>query len=96
MGSDTLLELNKVNLVYRALPALEDISWQFLQGQQWACMGPNGAGKTSQASILSDQTSHYSGAYHRSGALQQQGIAYVCFEQAKALCERDKKLDDSD
>ncbi len=24
------------------------------------------------------------------------GVAYVCFEQAKALCERDKKMDDSE
>ncbi len=96
MSSDILLELNKVSLVYRALPALEDVSWQFLQGQHWACMGPNGAGKTSLANILSEQASHYSGDYRRSQSLEQQGIAYVCFEQAKALCERDKKLDDSE
>ena len=28
--------------------------------------------------------------------LEKNGVAYVCFEQAKALCERDKKRDDSE
>ena len=32
----------------------------------------------------------------RSPRLEKNGVAYVCFEQAKALCERDKKLDDSE
>ena len=96
MTNTPLLELHNINLVYRALPALRNISWQPLPGQQWACLGPNGAGKTSLARVLSGQASHYSGEFTRSGALQEQGVAYVCFEQAKALCDRDKKLDDSE
>ncbi|MEH6607734.1 MAG: ATP-binding cassette domain-containing protein [Halioglobus sp.] len=91
-----MLELEGVNLVYRALPALQDISWTLEPGTQWACLGPNGAGKTSLARVLSGQAQHASGTIHRAEILQQQGIAYVCFEQAKALCDRDKKLDDSE
>jgi len=33
---------------------------------------------------------------HRAPALTEQGVAYVCFEQARALCDRDRKLDDSE
>ncbi len=91
-----LLELHKANLVYRALPALRDISWAPSLGQQWACLGPNGAGKTSLARVLSGQATHFSGEFRRSPLLANKGIAYVCFEQAKALCDRDRKLDDSE
>jgi molybdate transport system ATP-binding protein len=93
---DSLLELRGVNLVYRALPALREIDWSVARGQQWACLGPNGAGKTSLARIISRQATHFSGELHRSGHLLENGVAYVCFEQARALCERDKKLDDSE
>ena len=91
-----LLELHDVNLVYRALPALRGINWSVQSGQQWACLGPNGAGKTSLARIISRQATHFSGNLQRCPELQERGVAYVCFEQAKALCERDKKLDDSE
>jgi len=92
----TLFELNNVSLVYRALPALQSIQWQLRQGEQWACLGPNGAGKTSLARILSAQATHYSGDFVASAAMLEQGVAFVCFEQAQALCARDKKLDDSE
>lgn len=91
-----LLSLHDVNLVYRALPALQAIDLQIERGQQWACLGPNGAGKTSLARVISRQASHYSGEVSRADALDRQGVAYVCFEQARALCERDRKLDDSE
>jgi molybdate transport system ATP-binding protein len=91
-----LLELHQVNLVYRALPALCAIDWTPLPGQQWACLGPNGAGKTSLARVLSGQATHFCGAYTRSRELCERGVAYVCFEQARALCDRDRKLDDSE
>ncbi len=96
MTTQALLELHHVNLVYRALPALRDISWAPQRGEQWACLGPNGAGKTSLARVLSAQATHFSGEFSRSGLLQDKGVAYVCFEQAKALCDRDRKLDDSE
>jgi len=91
-----LLQLSDVSLVYRALPALRAIDWTVRPGQQWACMGPNGAGKTSLARVISHQATHFSGDLQRSPDLKEKGVAYVCFEQARALCERDKKLDDSE
>lgn len=91
-----LLSLSQLHLVYRALPALTDINWQLSSGQQWACLGPNGAGKTSLANVLSGKSTHFSGQYTRSTQLEEQGVAYVCFEQARTLIERDKKLDDSE
>jgi molybdate transport system ATP-binding protein len=94
--SDNLLQLQDVSLVYRALPVLHSIHWTVKPGQQWACLGPNGAGKTSLARVLSRQATHFSGTLLRSPRLEQGGVAYVCFEQAKALCERDRKLDDSE
>ncbi len=96
MTDSPLLSLHDVQLVYRALPALKHVTWQFQKGEQWACLGPNGAGKTSLANIISGQASHYSGDYRRSSKIEAKGVAYVCFEQAQMLCERDKKLDDSE
>ncbi|MEP5566269.1 MAG: ATP-binding cassette domain-containing protein [Halioglobus sp.] len=96
MTQPPLLTLQDVQLVYRALPALKHIDWQVRTGEQWACLGPNGAGKTSLANIINGQARHYSGQLLRSAELESRGVAYVCFEQARALCERDKKLDDSE
>jgi molybdate transport system ATP-binding protein len=93
---DTLLQLRGVSLVYRALPALHDINWSMRSGEQWACLGPNGAGKSSLARIISRQATHFSGEVLRAERLVNGGVAYVCFEQARALCERDRKLDDSE
>lgn len=92
----TLFTMLGVSLVYRALPALKNIDWEVRKGEQWACLGPNGAGKTSLARVLSTQALHFSGTLTNSSVLQDQGVAYVCFEQAQALCARDKKLDDSE
>ena len=96
MQEQPLLTLRSVNLVYRALPALRDIDWTVTAGQQWACLGPNGAGKTSLARVITRQATHFSGEVIRSRALEARGCAYVCFEEARALCDRDRKLDDSE
>jgi molybdate transport system ATP-binding protein len=96
MSATSLLALEHVSLVYQALPALRDINWTWREDEQWACLGPNGAGKTSLARIISRQASHFSGTMTRAPALDERGVAYVCFEQARALCDRDKKLDDSE
>jgi molybdate transport system ATP-binding protein len=96
MTDTPLLELRDVSLVYRALPALRNVSWSVQAGQQWACLGPNGAGKTSLARILSRQATRFSGEVRCSDELERRGVAYVCFEQARALCARDRKLDDSE
>ncbi len=96
MTQDALLCLTGIGLTYRARPILHHLDWQWLPGQQWACVGPNGAGKTSLAKVLSGQELHYTGEMNTSEAVRTGGTAYVCFEQAKALVERDKKLDDSE
>lgn len=95
-NSQALFRCNSVSLVYRALPALRDIQWTVNPGENWACLGLNGAGKTSLAGVLSGKARRYSGELHRSARLQERGVAYVCFEQAQALCQRDRKLDDSE
>jgi len=95
-NDQTMLSLRAVSLVYRSKPALRQLDWDLKPGQHWACVGPNGAGKTSLARILSHQASHFSGDYSSTPALEQEGIAYVCFEQAQTLCARDRKLDDSE
>lgn len=94
--SDPLLELSHVNLVYRAMPALRDLCWTVQRGEQWACLGPNGAGKTSLARIISRQAGQYSGSVTRAPELDERGVAYVCFEQARTLCDRDRQMDDSE
>ncbi len=96
INNSALLTLQEVNLSYRAKPALQNINWSVRPGEQWVCLGPNGAGKTSLANVITGQASHASGEIVRAGHLAEQGVAYVCFEQQKALCDRDKKLDDSE
>jgi len=94
--TDTLLSLRGLGLSYRALPALRAIDFTLRAGEHWACLGPNGAGKTSLARVISGQATHFTGAMQRAPALTRRGIAYVCFEQARALCARDHKLDDAE
>jgi len=91
---DCLLALQEVSFTYRALPVINNLNWRWEQGQQWACIGPNGAGKTTLAKLISRQLQHASSLHWGSGL--EQGIAYVCFEQQKALCDRDQHLDDSE
>lgn len=95
-NTHAILQLQDVGLVYRARPALQDINWNMLPGEQWACLGPNGSGKTSLANVICRQNNHASGTIRRSDELENSGVAYVCFEQQKSLCDRDKKLDDSE
>lgn len=91
-----LLELHNVSLTYRARPVLRGVSWRIQPGEQWALLGPNGAGKTVLASIINGEQAHFSGTYTRSAALTTGGVAYVCFERARSLIERDRKLDVSE
>ena len=95
-AGEPLLQLRDIHLVYRALPAIQHIDWQINKGEQWACLGPNGSGKTSLARVISGQAPHHSGELVIAPELDKKGVAYVCFEQAQALCARDKKLDDSE
>lgn len=96
MDQSPLLECRGTGLVYRARPALQPLDWTIRPREQWACIGPNGAGKTSLARILSGQASHHNGELVLAPELASAGVAYVCFEQAQALCARDRKMDDSE
>lgn len=91
---DPLFTLQGVSFAYRALPVLHDLNLQFQSNQQWACLGPNGSGKTTLAKLISRQSFCRSGELTFSDTCSH--IAYVCFEQQKALCDRDTQLDDSE
>jgi molybdate transport system ATP-binding protein len=89
-----ILHLRELSFSYRALPVLRTIDWDWNSGQQWACLGPNGAGKTTLARLLCRQLRTTSGKIQPGPGIN--AIAYVCFEQQKALCDRDNQLDDSE
>lgn len=91
--STTLFDLQQLGLSYRARPVLRGIQWRWELGQHWAILGPNGAGKTALATILAGEEQHFSGHFERGQALSEGGVAYVCFERGRTLCERDRKLD---
>jgi molybdate transport system ATP-binding protein len=91
--SEHLFRLQQLGLTRRARPVLRGIDWQWQPGEQWAVLGPNGAGKTALASVLAGESVHFSGSYERGAKLREKGTAYVCFERARSLCERDRKLD---
>ena len=89
----TLFSLRDTSLAYRARPVLRGLTWDWEPGQHWAVLGPNGAGKTALATILCGEQTHFAGVYERGDRLLEGGIAYVCFERGRRLCERDRKLD---
>ncbi|MFN2287638.1 MAG: ATP-binding cassette domain-containing protein [Chromatocurvus sp.] len=91
-----VLDLHNVSLTIRARPILRGLRWRIDPGQQWALLGPNGAGKTLLASIISGEQMHFSGDCFRSAKVTASGVGYVCFERARSLIERDRKLDVSE
>ena len=95
-NTSAFLALEDVHFSYRALPAVRALHWRWEQGQQWACVGPNGAGKTTLAGLLSRQLQHGSGSITAAQELVDAGCSYVCFEQQRALCDRDARRDDSE
>ncbi len=90
------LRLSGIQFAYRALPVLQAVDWTWEAGEQWACVGPNGAGKTTLAGLISGQLDWGSGELQRGRVLEAGGCSYVCFEQQKSLCDRDRRLDDSE
>jgi molybdate transport system ATP-binding protein len=90
-----VVAMQTLSAAYRAKPVLKGIDWRWQHGEQWACLGLNGAGKTSLARVLTGELSH-SGQLIIDSAVSGNGIAYVCFEQQSVLCERDRKLDQSE
>ena len=94
--TNTLLSLSKISFAYRALPVLQAVDWSWQRGQQWTCLGPNGAGKTTLAKLLGRQLQSASGEIWKCEEIEAGNIAYVCFEQQQELCDRDRRLDDSE
>lgn len=92
-AAETLFSLRNLSVSYRAKPALRSLNWDWGPGQHWVVLGPNGAGKTALATILATEQTHFVGQYVRSRRLDAGGVAYVCFERGRKLCERDQKLD---
>jgi len=90
------LSLSDINFAYRTQPVLTGIDWCWSEQQQWACLGPNGAGKTTLAKLLCQQLAPSSGNIKKSPTLLDGYTAYVCFEQQQELCDRDRRLDDSE
>jgi molybdate transport system ATP-binding protein len=93
---DAFLRLESVCFSYRALPVVRGLDWTWQAGEQWCCVGPNGAGKSTLAGLISRQLGHGSGRILRSHSLEAGTCSYVCFEQQKTLCDRDRRLDDSE
>ncbi len=93
---DTLLTVANLTVSYRARPVLRGLTLSIHRGEQWAVLGPNGAGKTTLARVLAGELGHYTGTVERTDTLAHHGIAYVCFERARALVDRDRKLDVSE
>ncbi|HYH48689.1 MAG TPA: ABC transporter ATP-binding protein [Acidimicrobiia bacterium] len=46
-GSEVLLEVDQIRLVFKGVTALDDVSFAIAPGELFAVIGPNGAGKTS-------------------------------------------------
>ena len=91
--ADLVLALRGLSLSYRARPVLRGLDWTWERGEHWAVLGPNGAGKSSLAAVLSGEQTHFAGRFERGALLADRGVAYVCFERGRRLCERDRKLD---
>jgi molybdate transport system ATP-binding protein len=91
--STALFSLKQLGLSYRARPVLQGLNWDWQPGEHWAVLGANGAGKTALATVICGEQTHYAGRYERGATLLDGGIAYVCFERGRRLCERDQKLD---
>ena len=49
---EVLVEFNKVNLTYKDLPILHELTWKVLRGSFWELKGPNGSGKTSLITMI--------------------------------------------
>ena len=88
-----LLSLIDVSFSYRYKPALKNISFEIMPGEQWVCLGGNGAGKSSLAAIISGQNSGYSGTFKLNPTIKERGVHIVSFEEARNLRSRERKLD---
>ncbi len=61
MGEDFLLEVNNLHVSYGSVKAVQNISFNVLQGEIFGLLGPNGAGKTSTLSSIEGLLKYDSG-----------------------------------
>ena len=48
----SVLSLSNIHFIRKGTRILDDISWDFAEGEHWAVIGPNGAGKTTLTQII--------------------------------------------
>lgn len=60
--SSVILEVRDLSVAYGAKKAVEDVSFQIVQGEIFGLLGPNGAGKTSTLSAIEGLIKPQSGA----------------------------------
>jgi molybdate transport system ATP-binding protein len=91
-----LLKVVGLSFSYGTRPILKQLSWSWEKNHQWAILGPNGSGKSTLAKVLTQQMAPSTGELSFGENLSLEKIAYVCFEQQKALCDLDRRFDDSE
>lgn len=47
-----IIEMNNVNVKYKGIPIIKDLSWKVNQGEKWHIRGKNGSGKTTLLSLI--------------------------------------------
>ncbi|MFA7554439.1 MAG: ATP-binding cassette domain-containing protein [Spongiibacteraceae bacterium] len=97
MNTNTIIHLNNVWAAYRIDPILRNITWNWLEGQQWAILGGNGAGKSAIAHLLTDHLRPQRGTIERQQGLNPEtDILHLSFELQRKLIDHDIRYDDSE
>lgn len=97
MDTDTIIHFNKVWAAYRIDPVLQDFSWHWRQGEQWAILGGNGAGKSAVAHLMTDTLRPQRGEVLRQpNLLPETDILHLSFELQRQLIDHDIRFDDSE
>ncbi|WP_339673603.1 ATP-binding cassette domain-containing protein [Dasania marina] len=96
MSKPTLFQFQNFYAAYKTEPVLQDINWQWQEGQQWAVIGGNGAGKSALADALSLKLKALKGHYQHTEQLDpKHDIVQLSFELHKQLIDHDKRYDNS-
>jgi len=62
MNTDTVIDVERLNVNYQDFHAVKDLSFQVKRGELYALLGTNGAGKTSTLEVLEGHRSATSGS----------------------------------
>jgi molybdate transport system ATP-binding protein len=97
MNTDTIIHFSKVWAAYRIDPVLQNFSWHWRQGEQWAILGGNGAGKSAVAHLMTDTLRPQRGEILRQPKLLPgTDILHLSFELQRQLIDHDIRFDDSE